>query len=516
MTPTRGAQSRPWTIAKSADVYQINGWGSPYFGINDRGHICVHPSPGRDRAVDLHALTCDLKARGLELPLLIRFPDILADRIRHLNVCFAKAIDEYEYAGRYQGVYPIKVNQQRHLVDEIVEFGQPWHLGLEVGSKPELLIALATVQHSGGLVICNGYKDKTYIETALLATQFDKTVIVVLERLAELDVVFAASEKLGITPVLGVRARLSERSQGHWAGTTGDQAKFGLSAAEIVEIVDRLGARGELDSLRLLHFHLGSQISSIIPIKNAMREAAQYYVEMAKMGCAMRYLDVGGGLGVDYDGSKTDSNDSANYDVQAYAYDVVAAAQQACARAGIEPPTLVSESGRAMVAYSSLLVFEVVGVSDPDLGPPSPPGPDSHQVLHDLHEAWLSVDALDESLQEAWHDASQARDEAHSLFKLGYLSLRETLGDLHNLFGDTNTVHVQLTHDGYRVVHVVTGDTIKEVLGYVAYDPEALVERVRQQAERALRAGRITFDQMQLVMRHYATSLGGYTYLTDV
>jgi arginine decarboxylase len=631
-------EATPWTVEKSAELYQIRGWGEPYFTVNTAGRVEVRPDPARDRGIDLYELTQDLKARGLALPLLIRFSDVLHDRIRRINECFAKAITEHNYAGVYRGVYPVKVNQQRHIVEEVVEFGSPWSYGLEAGSKPELLIALANAQESGGLILCNGYKDSKYIETALLAQRFDKTVIIVLERIEELDVVFRAAEKTGISPALGVRAKLTAKGVGRWADSAGDRAKFGLTSSEIVEVVDRLAEKGMLSCLELLHFHIGSQVSSIIPIKNAMAEAANIYVELAKMGCSMKYIDVGGGLAVDYDGSKTDFHASKNYNVQEYASDVVAAMLEACARASVDMPTIVTEAGRAVTAHQSVLVFEVVGTNDVRFGTPDEPKPTAHAVLKTLYETWRSV--VPKNVQEAWHDASQAKEEAQSLFKFGYMSLRERaqaerlywsccekilhlvrrmrfvpeelqnlervlasiyycnfsvfqsapdtwaidqlfpimpihrldeeptaratladltcdsdgaidhfidredvksvlevhplnvdepyfmglflngayqeiLGDLHNLFGDTNAVHVRLGEEGYHVAHVVKGDSVAEVLHYVQYSPEQMVERVRQQAERAFRTGRITLPQMRLLMRHYEESLGKYTYLSD-
>jgi arginine decarboxylase len=629
-----------WTIEKSAELYQIRGWGEPYFGVNGEGHVEVRPDPSREgRSIDLFALAQDLKARGLSLPLLIRFSDILRDRIRRLNECFAKAIAEYSYPGVFRGVYPVKVNQQRHVVEEVVEFGAPWSFGLEAGSKPELLIALANAQESGGLILCNGYKDEKYIETALLAQRFDKTVIVVLERIEELDMVFRASEKLGIAPALGVRAKLTAKGVGRWKDSAGDRAKFGLTTSEIVEVVDRLAEKNLLSCLQLLHFHIGSQVSSIIPIKNAMAEAANIYVELAKMGANMRYLDVGGGLAVDYDGSKTDFHASKNYNIQEYANDVVFGILDPCNKANVPVPTIVTESGRAITAHQSVLVFEVVGTNDVRFGEPEPPPPNSHPILRGLYDTWKQV--VPKNVQEAWHDASQGKEEAQSLFKFGYLSLRERaqveklywsscvkilqtvrrmryipdelrdlervlaaiyycnfsifqsapdtwaidqlfpimpihrlneepteratiadltcdsdgaidhfidredvknvlevhpcvasdpyymglflngayqeiLGDLHNLFGDTNAVHVRLGDDqGYRVEHVVKGDSVAEVLHYVQYQTENMVDRVRQQAERALRTNQITLPQMRLLMRHYEEALGKYTYLSD-
>jgi arginine decarboxylase len=626
-----------WSAQQSGELYQIRGWGSPYFSVNTRGHVEVRPDPRRETSISLYELTQDLTARGSALPLLIRFSDVLADRIRRLNEAFAQAITEYEYEGRYQGVFPVKVNQQRHVVEEVVEFGRPWSFGLEAGSKPELLIALAVMQDKGGLIVCNGYKDLTYIETALVAQKFDKTVIVVLERLEELDLVLQASANLGISPLLGVRAKLTAKGVGRWAESAGDRAKFGLTTSEIVHVVDRLGARNMLDSLQLLHFHIGSQISSIIPIKNALQEASNIYVELAKMGARMGYLDVGGGLAIDYDGSQTDFHASKNYTLGEYAADVVAHIHDACTKADVPHPTIVSESGRAIAAHHSVLVFEVLGVNEVRFGEPADPGPDAHRLLQELYETYRGI--LPKNVQESWHDASQAKEEAQSLFKYGYLGLRERahaerlfwhcceklqhtlgrmkfvpeelyhlertlsaiyycnfsifqsapdvwaidqlfpimpihrleeqpsirttladvtcdsdgmidhfidvedekqtldvhpyrpnepyylgmflsgayqeiLGDMHNLFGDTNAVHVRLTESGYQVRHVIKGDSVSEVLRYVGYDPDSMVEAVRRQAERAVSSGQLTNEQMRTLMQHYEDSLRSYTYLT--
>ncbi len=629
---------KSWTREQSAALYQIAGWGSRYFSVNADGRVEVTPDPTTSRSVDLHELVEQLTARGLDLPLLIRFSDILQDRIRRINLAFSQAIAEYEYAGIYRGVYPVKVNQQRHLVDEIVEFGQPWKFGLEAGSKPELLIALAAMKDHGGLIICNGYKDLKYMETALLAQRFDKTVIVVLERIEEVETVLQASEKLGIKPLLGVRAKLTTKGVGRWGTSTGDRAKFGLSSVEIVKLVDRLAEKGMLDSLQLLHFHIGSQISSIIPIKNALQEASNIYVELAKMGCQMGYLDVGGGLAIDYDGSKTDFHASRNYTLEEYAADVVGHVHTACTKANLPVPTLVSESGRAIAAHHSVLVFEVVGANTINAGQPTEPPPGSHRLLKELYETHNGVQP--KNLQESYHDASQAKEEAQSLFKYGYFGLRERaeaerlfwsccekirdtlrrikevpeelshlesmlsaiyycnfsifqsapdiwaidqlfpimpihrldeepeinatladltcdsdgmidrfidiedvksslrvhnlkpnepyylgmflngayqeiLGDLHNLFGDTNAAFVRLTDDGFQISHVVKGDSVSEVLKYVEYDPATMLESVRHQAEKALARGSLTREQMRTLLQHYEEALRSYTYLTE-
>ncbi|MFM2420686.1 MAG: hypothetical protein RL385_5409, partial [Pseudomonadota bacterium] len=413
-----------WTVGKSTDLYQIRGWGEPYFAISEQGTVVVTPDPQQPtRRIDLHQLVGNLEARGLDLPLLIRFSDVLKDRIRRLNECFVKAIRDYDYPGIYRGVFPVKVNQQKHLIDEVVEFGQPWQYGLEAGSKPELLIALSAISDPNGLIICNGYKDRKYIETALLAQRFGKTVIVVLERVEELDFALDAAQKTGIRPTLGVRAKLSSRGVGRWKDSAGDRAKFGLTVSEIVEVADKLAQREMLDCLQLLHFHIGSQISSIIPIKGAMQEAANLYTELAKLGAGMKFIDVGGGLAVDYDGSKTDFHASKNYNIQEYAHDVVAAIQEACTKAQLPCPTIISESGRAISAHQSVLVFEVVGTHEVRASEPSEPADSSNRVLKQLFETYKGVQP--KNLQEAFHDAQQAKEEAESLFKLGYLSLRE-------------------------------------------------------------------------------------------
>lgn len=635
--PSPVSSTTTWTPEDSARLYQTNGWGAPYFAVNEKGQVEVQPASD-GRKVNLFELTQDLRARGLDLPILIRFSDILADRIRLINEAFVSAIEECNYTAPYRGVFPVKVNQQRHVVNEVVEFGRPWQFGLEVGSKPELLIALAATQDPGGLIVCNGYKDLQYIETALIAQQFDKTVVIVLERLEEFELALKASERLGIRPMLGVRAKLSARGMGRWADSAGDRAKFGLSLAEIVELVDRLAAADMLDVLRLLHFHIGSQVSSIIPIKNALQEAAQLYVELARLGCKMGYIDVGGGLAIDYDGSQTDFHASKNYTLKEYAADVVATIQDACEKAKISEPTIVSESGRAVVAHQAVLVFDVVGANKVEWGEASQPPAGAHKVLQVLYDTYRGV--VPKNVQEAWHDAVQAKEEAQNLFKYGYLSLREralaerlfwhcceriqrtvsvlkfvpeelqelqtrmnaiyycnfsvfqsapdswaidqlfpimplqrlgerptiharladltcdsdgmvdnfidvedvkrtlelhpydgkepyylgmfligayqeTLGDLHNLFGDTNAVHVNVTPYGYRINHVVKGDSMNDVLRYVEHSPEDMIESVRAQAEMALNAGRMTFEQMRLFMRHYEHALGSYTYLTD-
>jgi arginine decarboxylase len=630
--------SRPrWTIEQSEELYRIQGWGEPYFSINAAGHVTVSPQGNRGGSLDLYDLVESLKKRNLGLPILIRFSDILEDRIERLNACFAKAIARYNYNGVYRGVFPVKCNQQRHLVEDLVRFGKPHQFGLEAGSKPELLIALATLDNPGALLICNGYKDREYIETAMLSQRLGHTPIIVLEQPDEVRLVIEASRRLSIRPILGVRAKLSSKGVGRWGGSAGDRAKFGLAIPEILSAVEQLKQADMLDCLQLLHFHIGSQISAISVIKDALREACQIYVELAGLGAKMGYLDVGGGLGIDYDGSKTNFYASKNYSVQNYANDVVAEVKEACSARAIPVPTLISESGRAIASHQSVLVFDVLGTSDrPGLEPIEPPTEEDHALLRELYDAYASVTI--KNYQEVYHDAVQFKDEAISLFNFGYLSLterakierlywaccrcilqlvstedyvpddledlekslasiyyinlsvfqsmpdtwaidqlfpimpihrldeeptnratladltcdsdgkidqfidlrdvkpvlelhpvrekepyylglflggayQEIMGSLHNLFGDTNTVHIHMTPKGYSIEHVVKGDTMTEVLGYVQYDSEDLIENIRRRSEYALQEGTITIEEAQLLLQHYEHSLNHYTYL---
>ncbi|MFM7426248.1 MAG: biosynthetic arginine decarboxylase, partial [Elainella sp.] len=599
-----------------------------------------------------------LKQRNLGLPLLIRFSDILEDRIERLNACFAKAIARYNYPGVYRGVFPTKCNQQRHLIEDLVRFGKPYQFGLEAGSKPELMIALATLDTPGALLVCNGYKDREYIETATLAQRLGHIPIIVLEQVEEVDLAIAAAQKLGVKPILGVRAKLSAKGIGRWGTSAGDRAKFGLTVPEIIQAVEKLRAADLLDCLQLLHYHIGSQISAINVIKEAIREASQIYVELARLGAQMKYLDVGGGLGVDYDGSKTNFYASKNYSMQNYANDVVVEVKEACEERQLPVPTLVSESGRAIASHQSVLVFDVLGTSDvlPEI--PEPPSDKDPLILRNLYETYESITV--ENYQEAYHDATQFKEEAVSVFGFGYLSLtdraraerlywaccakileivrqqdyvpddledlekimasiyyvnlsvfqsapdswaidqlfpimpihrldeeptrratladltcdsdgkidqfidlrdvkyvlelhplkprqpappdqrsvslptaesnsthepyylgmflngayQEIMGNLHNLFGDTNAIHIKLTPKGYQIEHVVKGDTMTEVLGYVQYDSEDLIENIRRRAEQALQENQITLQEAQLLLQNYEHSLSRYTYLS--
>ena len=638
---SQAIQPEEWSIEQSEELYRINGWGDPYFSINAVGHVTVSPKGLRGGSLDLFDLVNGLKQRNLELPLLIRFSDILDDRIERLNACFAKAIARYNYPGIYRGVFPVKCNQQRHFVENLVKFGQPYQFGLEAGSKPELLIALASLDTKGALVICNGYKDQEYVETAMLAQKLGQTAIVVMEQVQEVEQVIEASKKLGVKPVVGIRAKLCAKGMGRWGTSAGDRAKFGLTIPEILTAIEKLRKADLLDSLQLLHFHIGSQISSISVLKDAFREAGHIYTELSRLGANMKYLDVGGGLGVDYDGSKTTFAASKNYNMQNYANDVVAAINDACNQANLPVPTLISESGRAIASHQSVLVFDILGSSDVVEDTVEAIVEGDHLIIRNLHETYASITR--DNLQEPFNDAAQFKEEAISLFGLGYLSLperakaerlfwscchkiqrqlrsmdfvpeeltdleqvmasiyymnlsvfqsapdswaidqlfpimpihrlneaptqratladltcdsdgkidrfigsssrdvksllevhklkenepyylgmflngayQEIMGNLHNLFGDTNTVHIRLTPTGYEIEHVVKGDTMKEVLSYVQYSSEDLIESMRKRTEVAMEEKQITLEESQILLQHYERCLTGYTYLSSM
>jgi arginine decarboxylase len=628
---------RAWTVKDSLELYNVNGWGRPFFGINDAGHVEVTPAGNGSPRIDLRELVEDLRNRGLNLPLLIRFSDVLRTRVEQLAGAFQQAIAENDYKGAYRGVYPIKVNQQRHVVEELIEYGRPFNLGIEAGSKPELLVALALQDNPEALILCNGYKDRAYIETALLAQKLGRRVFITMDRLAELDTLIAASRELGISPLIGVRARLATRGAGKWVESTGDRSKFGLTTAEMVRVVERLRGEGMLGCLQLLHFHIGSQITAIRAIKDALREASRIFVELHALGANMRYLDCGGGLGVDYDGSQTNFHSSVNYTLQEYAADIVSQVAEACNAAGVPHPDLVTESGRALTAHHSVLVFNVLDANQMLVGQiPDSLAEDEHRVIQQLYETYSGVSR--KNFQEAYHDALQLKEEAITAFNLGILDLKararveelfyatcerilkivrdlpyvpdeleglekqlsdtyycnfslfqslpdhwavrqlfptmpidrldkapsrravladltcdsdgkmdqfidlrdvkhflelhpvngapyyvasflvgayqEILGDLHNLFGDTDAVHVKLDGDHYRVEHVVEGDSVAEVLSYVQYSKDDLVSRVRRAMEEALRERRLTPAESGRLMRRYEEALEGYTYLT--
>jgi arginine decarboxylase len=627
----------PWTIEDSEDLYRIQGWGEPYFSIDTAGHVTVSPQGDRGGSLDLYDLVSSLQQRNLALPMLIRFSDILEHRIERLNACFAKAIARYNYGGIYKGVFPVKCNQQKHLIEDLVKFGKPYQFGLEAGSKPELTIAIAMLDNPGSLLICNGYKDREYIEMAMLAQKLGQTPIIVLEQIEEVEIAIAAAKSLGIKPNLGVRAKLNAKGIGRWGVSSGDRAKFGLTIPEIIMVVDRLKEVDMLDSLQLLHFHIGSQISSISVIKDAIGEASKIYVELVQLGANMKYLDVGGGLGIDYDGSQTNFHASKNYDLQNYANDIVAEVRETCNEKNITVPTLISESGRAIASHQSVLIFDVLSTCEVRTDLPQPSTTPEHQIVRNLWETYESISP--ENFREAFYDANQFKEEALSRFKFGYLTLtersraeqlywaccqkildiakreeympedleeleqimasiyyinlsvfqsapdswaidqlfpimpihrldeeptrrgiladltcdsdgkidqfidlkdvkhvlelhpmesgkpyylglflggayQEIMGNLHNLFGDTNAVHIKLTPKGYKIEHVVKGDTMQEVVGYVQYDVEDLIESIRQKAEQALLENRIQISEAQRLLQNYERSLSQYTYLS--
>ena len=641
----KAPQMRAWKPRDSEDLYLVRLWGRGFIRVGDEGHVQIDPLGPDGPSVDLHQLVCDLVERGVTTPLLLRFPGVLRGRIESIHGAFAAAMKHFGYSGCYRGVFPVKVNQQRHVVEEIVEFGRECALGLEAGSKPELMIALAMHEGADACIVCNGIKDGEYIELALLATKLGKRTIIVADRLEEVRLAIEVSRELGVKPSLGVRVRLASRGAGKWNESTGDRSKFGLSASELVEAVELLRGHEMLDCLELLHFHIGSQITDIQAIKHALREATRVYTELAQLGAPMGSIDVGGGLGVDYDGSQTNYQSSMNYSLQEYANDVVAAVQDACDAASLPHPEIISESGRAIVAHHSVFVMNVVGTTR------QPSESDAAREIAQMREAGEEASGPVEGLQvvfegltrrnaiEFYHDALQIRDEAQSLFDLGYLDLRgrarcenlfwgscnkilrllgdepelpeelhgllrgladiyycnwstfqstpdnwavkqlfptlpihrlgerpsrrailgdltcdsdgkmdrfidhkdvaqylyvhepngepyylafflvgayqEVLGDLHNLFGDTNVVHVSVDEDGgIDVGKVVDGDSVREVLTYVQYDPDLLIERLRKHGEAALRSDRISKLEFQQLLSLYKAAMARTTYLS--
>jgi len=360
---TSGDESDQWTIESARNLYNIEGWGIGYFDINDQGHVVVRPDINKPtRELDLFELANDLEAQGVGLPLLLRFSDILRSRIESLNARFAHAIEEYGYTGAYTTVYPIKVNQQRHVVEEIVEFGKTSSVGLECGSKPELQAVLGLAEHTDHVIVCNGYKDEEFMRLALMAQKLGHQVFIVLEQLSEVDVLIQVADELGVNPTAGVRIKLHSEGSGRWARSGGEKSKFGLSTAQLVKLVDRLKSLGRLDVIKLIHFHLGSQITDIRYIKAGLQEIARYYAELRAMGVDVTHVDVGGGLGVDYDGSGSTSQASVNYSLQEYANDVVYTLAEACREQSLPMPHLISESGRALTAHHALLLLSVIDV----------------------------------------------------------------------------------------------------------------------------------------------------------
>jgi len=422
----------PWTVADAGELYEIARWGKGYFSIDKSGHVLVHPTKDPAQAIDLKQLVDHLQLRGIGLPILVRFRDILRHRLSDIHHAFTSAITQHQYEGKYVCVYPIKVNQQRQVVEEVVDFGRPYGFGLEAGSKPELL-AVAAVASNETPIICNGFKDAEFIEMAMLAQKMGRRIIPVVEKYTELGLILEYAEKVGVRPEIGMRVKLAARGGGRWQSSGGYRSKFGLTVAEILRGLEELRSRGMEDCFKLLHFHLGSQIPNIRVVKGALNEAARIYTELVKAGAGLEFMDVGGGLGVDYDGSQTNFESSVNYTIEEYANDVVYHLQTVCDDAQVKHPTIVSESGRAVVAYHSVLIFNVLGVSGfgEERLPDAAAVEEMEQPLVDLFETYQSVSPR--NALESFHDAQQALDMAMNLFTGGYLPI-EQRSHAENLF----------------------------------------------------------------------------------
>lgn len=429
--PPKAASSAaaPWTIDDARALYNIEGWGTGYFDINAKGNVVVRPDRDHpDREIDLFELAQDLEAQGVAMPVLLRFSDLLRSRVRQLSEEFEAAIREYGYTGKYTTVFPIKVNQQRHVVEEIHEFGQPYGVGLECGSKPELQAVIALTDKSDHLIVCNGYKDHEFMRLALIGQKLGHRVFIVLEQLSELDVLLEVADELGVVPTAGVRIKLASAGFGRWAQSGGEKSKFGLNVAQLVKLIDRLKALGRLDILKLIHFHLGSQIPDIRYIKAGLQEVARFYTELRRMGVDVTYVDVGGGLGVDYDGTNSTAEASVNYTPQEYANDVVYTMAEVCREHDLPMPNLISESGRALTAHHALMLVKVIDV-DTNTVPMLPSlTDDDHTLLHEMLEDWVTVHADGEmkprKVREIAHDASFDKERARQYFSADALDLR--------------------------------------------------------------------------------------------
>ncbi len=629
---------RKWRIEDSAELYNISGWGRQYFTINERGHVAVNPKEGY-ASVDLKEVMDELQLRDITAPVLLRFPDILDNRVEKISNCFKRAAEQYNYKAQNFIVYPIKVNQMRQVVEEIVSHGKKFNIGLEAGSKPELHAVLATNIADDALIICNGYKDANYIELALLAQKMGRRIYLVVEKMNELKLIADISRRIKIRPNIGIRIKLSSTGAGKWEDSGGDSSKFGLNSSELLEALDYLERRDIKDCLKLIHFHIGSQITKIRFIKNALREAMQFYVQLSKSGFDIDFVDIGGGLGVDYDGTRNSASESSmNYAIQEYANDAVYSLVDACEKNGLKQPNIITESGRSLTAHHSVLVFEVLETTTlPQWKDNEEISPDEHELVRELYDIW---DKLSQPrLFESWHDAVQIREEALDLFSLGLIDLRtramveklfwsiarevgdiaqtmkhapeelrkvsrmlpdkyfcnfslfqslpdhwaidqlfpvmplsrldekptrmatlqdmtcdsdgkiahfisvqggsadflmlhplrqgesyylgvflagayqEILGDMHNLFGDTNAVHISVYKDRYEIDKVIDGETVAEVLDYVQFDPKKLVRNVETWVTASMKAGKITAEEGREFLSNYRSGLYGYTYL---
>jgi arginine decarboxylase len=451
-----------WAVEDSEQLYGINGWGANYFRISPKGNVIVTPHGSEGPKIDLLELTQDLQERGICVPILMRFPDITKARIELLANCFKRAIQEYGYNGAYCGVYPIKVNQERHLVEELMQFGSGSRLGLECGSKPELLVVLAMMNTPNALIVCNGYKDHEYIETALLAQKLGRNVIIVVDRISELPMIISAAKKFNVSASIGFRAKLNSKGGGKWVESSGSHSKFGLTPMEIVEGFHLLQKENMVDALKLLHFHVGSQIPSIQAIKSTLKEAARFYVELSAMGAKLEYIDVGGGLGVDYDGSGT-SDSSTNYSEQEYANDVVSIIQSICDEKGVAHPNIITEAGRSLVAYHAALVFNILGMND--LKSPMEVQKalrSDNRLIKDLTEIYEKLKPA--NLNESYNDAINLKEELAQMFAFGVINL-EQLAKGENLYwAIINKVHrlskdVEDATDIYQQLDDLLADT---------------------------------------------------------
>ena len=628
---------RKWRIEDSEELYNIPGWGRNYFSVNEKGHIVVTPRQGC-APVDLKDVIDELQVRDISAPMLLRFPDILDNRIEKISNCFRQAAEQYNYSAQNYMIYPIKVNQMRQVVEEIVTYGKKFNIGLEAGSKPELHAVLGTNVDADALIICNGYKDEAYIELALLAQKMGRKIYLVVEKLNELRMIADISRRLKVRPNIGIRIKLSSTGSGKWSESGGDQSKFGLNSSELLEAIDILERRDLKDCLKLIHFHIGSQINKIRVIKNALREATQFYVQLSKLGFGIEFIDIGGGLGVDYDGTRSSSSESSmNYSIQEYANDAISSVVDVCVKNNLPQPNIITESGRSLTAHHSVLIFEVLETTSlPEWRDNEELDPDAHELARELYDIW---DRLDQNrLFESWHDALQIREEALDLFSLGMLDLKtraqieklfwsiarevgeiaggmkhmpedlrkiakmlpdkyfcnfslfqslpdswaidqifpivpisrldekptrtcsiqditcdsdgkianfiapqgtapalpvhalrsgeayyigvfltgayqEILGDMHNLFGDTNAVHISVYKDHYEIDQVIEGETVDEVLDYVQYNPKKLVRNVETWVTASMKAGKITPEEGRDFVSTYRAGLFGYTYL---